>query len=69
MLLLIVLMLVTKIASISIRVEINCIDPKYSSLGVSMLEQNYFPVPHPPHPSKDLGNEIILEVGNFNGNF
>lgn len=69
MLLLIVLMLITEIVNISVRVEINCIDPKYFSLGVSLLEQSYFPVSHSPHPPKDLENEIILEVRNFNGNF
>lgn len=64
-----VLILVTEIASISIRMEINHTDPKYFSLGVSLLEQSYFPIPHSPHPSKDLENEIILEVGYFNGDF
>lgn len=66
---LLLIVLITKIVNISVRVEINCIDPKYFSLGVSLLEQSYFPVPHSPHPPKDLENEIILEVGNFNGNF
>lgn len=64
---LIVLTLVTEIASI--RVEINHIDPKYFSLGISLLEQSYFPIPQSPHPSEDLENEIILEVGNVKGSF
>lgn len=66
---LIVLTLVTEIGSISIRVEINHTDPKYFSLGISLLEQSYFPNFRSPYPPKDLENEIILEVGNFNGNF
>lgn len=60
-------MLVTEIGSISIRVEIT--DPKHFSLGVSLLEQSCFPIPHSPHPLKYLENKIILKVGNFNGSF
>lgn len=34
---LLVLMLVTEVANVSIRVDINCIDPKYFSSGVFLL--------------------------------